>query len=121
MALTVAAPGTEQLATLRKEWQKVVREAGLVPGVASKRLDFKAKRKGVKLDLMGGDGAHGLGPIARPRDPGQDTRKRQFHRRAGRVQTRGNHEKLPSSPETHTAPSSRGASSDWRSSVVKRS
>jgi Metallo-beta-lactamase superfamily len=55
MKLTVVSPGVEQLRVLRDEWTTVVEEGGLAPGVPSKRLADKARRKGVQLDLLGAD------------------------------------------------------------------
>jgi hypothetical protein len=55
MKLTVVSPGIEQLRVLRATWRAVVERGGLAPGVASQGLVDKARRKGVRLDLLGGD------------------------------------------------------------------
>jgi beta-lactamase superfamily II metal-dependent hydrolase len=52
MRLTLLSPGLEQLRKLRKEWKKVLRDAGLEPGTSSGKLRKKARRKGV--DILGG-------------------------------------------------------------------
>lgn len=53
MKLTLLSPGRPELEALRGNWVKVCRDAGLVPGVNSRRLAEIASRKG--LDLLGGD------------------------------------------------------------------
>lgn len=55
MRVTVVAPGREELEILRPAWAQVVADAGLVPGRPSRMLVDKARRKGVKLDLLGAD------------------------------------------------------------------
>jgi beta-lactamase superfamily II metal-dependent hydrolase len=55
MKLTVVSPTIEQLLILRDTWRTVVKEGGLAPGVPSQRLVDKARQKGVRLDLLGGD------------------------------------------------------------------
>jgi len=52
MQLTILSPDSNKLENLRKEWKKVVEEAGLVPGVSKKAL--------IKLEK-----ARGLGPLDR--------------------------------------------------------
>jgi Metallo-beta-lactamase superfamily len=55
MKLTVVSPGIEQLRILRNTWQTVVEAGGLAPGIPSQTLVDKARQKGVRLDLLGGD------------------------------------------------------------------
>jgi len=55
MKLTVVSPAIEQLRALRDNWKAVVTDGGLAPGIPSRRLIDKARQKGVRLDLMGGD------------------------------------------------------------------
>jgi hypothetical protein len=55
MKLTVVSPGIEQLRLLREEWRTVVEDGGLAPGIPSQALVDKARRKGARIDLLGGD------------------------------------------------------------------
>jgi hypothetical protein len=67
LRLTVVSPELEQLDALRDDWKHVVKDAGLAPGVPSQELVDKAGRKGVKLDLLGGDPVRDLAE-SRPDD-----------------------------------------------------
>ncbi len=51
MRLTLLSPGKAQLEKLRTVWEKVCREAGVVPGVRSRRLEEIAAKKGA--DFLG--------------------------------------------------------------------
>jgi beta-lactamase superfamily II metal-dependent hydrolase len=54
MRLTILSPDSAKIETLKKKWKKVVKEAGLVPGVAKKALKKLEKARGLKpLDQLG--------------------------------------------------------------------
>jgi beta-lactamase superfamily II metal-dependent hydrolase len=55
MRLTVVAPTRAELDILKPKWKEVVEAEGLVTGTPSPKLADKARRKGVDLDLLGGD------------------------------------------------------------------
>ena len=52
MTLTLLSPTVHRLEVLRKEWKKVVEEAGLEAGVQDENLAEAARRKGIP-DLLG--------------------------------------------------------------------
>lgn len=55
MTMTVLSPGQSQLASLRKEWAQVVKDAGLDPANKGRwqKLLAAAARKGVKSSILG--------------------------------------------------------------------
>jgi beta-lactamase superfamily II metal-dependent hydrolase len=56
LRLTLLSPGPQQLLSLRREWARVVQDAGLDPGEPGRHretLDALAARKGVRLDRLG--------------------------------------------------------------------
>jgi hypothetical protein len=53
LRLTIVAPRRTELDILKPEWEKVVRDAGLIPGVPSQTLIDKAAGKGIAIDLLG--------------------------------------------------------------------
>jgi beta-lactamase superfamily II metal-dependent hydrolase len=53
MKLTLLSPTERQLTRLRPQWNKVVREAGLEPGVAKEALEALAKDKKLQPDALG--------------------------------------------------------------------
>lgn len=55
MRLTVVAPSRDELDILKPKWKKVVEAEGLVTGKPTPKLADKARKKGVILDLLGGD------------------------------------------------------------------
>jgi beta-lactamase superfamily II metal-dependent hydrolase len=52
MTLTLVSPTAQRLEVLRKEWKKVVEDAGLEAGVQDENLEEAARRKGI-ADLLG--------------------------------------------------------------------
>ena len=54
MKVTLLSPTARQLIRLRPQWNKVVREAGLEPGVAKEALAALAKNKRLQPDALGG-------------------------------------------------------------------
>ena len=52
MTLTLISPAPDRLEALRKEWKKVVEDAGLEAGVQDENLDEAARRRGIP-DLLG--------------------------------------------------------------------
>ncbi len=58
MTLTLLSPGAEQLLDLKREWARVIQDAGLDPsdpGRAQEILEQLAAKKGVRLDRLGAE------------------------------------------------------------------